>query len=825
VAVAVLGCLVLLLLPTSMGLGVSPGPALRAVGPLSALSAAGDLAAARLSAQQGAGPGGVASPPAASHPSAGPNATYSLAIVYDAVDGYVVAVTPNSSGGLHNATYGANDVTWKYSGGNWTVLPTTGAPPELLYPGLVYDGADGTVVLFGGIVIAGSQGSVTRMDYSNQTWSYAGGAWTNRTVANATLPSADSPVQLAYDSSDGYVVLFDESVTGPATMVPTTWTYLAGVWKNVSAPVGTPSPPLDGVMAYDAADGYIVYFGGLAGGPGLQNWWTLNETWEFRGGSWSNITGNVTGAPGGRTFAGITYDPHLARVVVFGGTVWHGPGNYSVANDTWAYSSGAWTNLHLSTPGTEWWTVTLAYDPTTQQLLLAGETNNTTNPTVVSAIWLLGNGSWAPAAPVFLLGNAGADAGTPFVLTVRTGPLPGTASYRYSGMPPGCVGTNSPTFRCTTESPGRYVIHVFVNDSAGFAMALSTSVVVSAPPEITSFEQNLPVAEVGFPVDLRSVTSGGTGALSFVYSGLPAGCPTQNSATLTCVPSTAGPTVVTAQVTDSIGVTSLSSVNLAVSDRPTVTAFEVEPAVTDVGQSVVLAALTSAGVGPSAYSFAGLPSGCSSVDQLSFGCAPSAAGSYVVSFAATDSFGALATGRSTLQVNPLPSIASFVASANQVTIGSSLALSVRWVGGTAPFTFVYSGLPAGCPSADAANIQCKALAPGSSTVTATLIDATGASSSQIVVIEVVPASPSHPTGPGGLLPSGSGPFGAMFVGGLAVGILGLVVTALWARRQLKARAEGEAIVTALRRSNSEFSESTDEPSRGSRETSPAPRNE
>jgi hypothetical protein len=746
-------------------------------------------------------------------------------MVYDAVDGYVVSVAPNVSGGMRNATYGPSDLTWKFSGGNWSVLNTTGALPELLYPGLAYDGADSYVVLFGGLQIAGSQGQVTLMAYSNATWSYSGGTWTNRTSTTTAQPYADSVVDITYDAADGYVFLFDESVTGPATMAPTDWAYVAGVWTNISGPLGSAAPPDSGVMVYDAADQYVVYFGGLATGPGLENWTTLNETWEFHAGAWSNITANVTGAPGGRVFAGIAYDAYLGKVVVFGGTVWNGPGNYSWANDTWAYSAGAWTNLNLTTPGTTWFTVDLAYDPGSHSLLLAGETNNSTNPAAVSSVWVLVNGSWIPAAPLLFLAAPGADAGTPFQLTVATGPHSGPLSYWYSGLPVGCPSRNSPMLRCTTDTPGRYEVQVAVNDSAGDSTSLATSVLVNPAPEILSFGASLPVAEVGFAVDLSAVSSGGTGGLAYAYLGLPAGCTTANSATLACTPTSSGTTLVSVRATDALGVTSSSSVTLTVAARPAVTTFEVVPSVVDVGQPVLFAALTSAGIGPDAYAFSGLPSGCATVSQLSFSCSPGGAGSFLVSFVATDSFGAIASGGTILQVNEVPSIASFAASSSSVTVGTSVGFTVALAGGTAPFAFVYSGLPAGCASTDTASLHCVATAPGNSTVTTTVTDATGASVSQTVNIVVLSAPTSHPYLPKSTAPTGSGSTGSMFAWGLLVGCLGLVAAVLWTRRQLRNRAEGEGIVTRLRQENRLPPPASGEPGATTNADAAGPRNE
>ncbi|MCI4336121.1 MAG: hypothetical protein L3K17_02860 [Thermoplasmata archaeon] len=793
-----IGLVALFLVPSSMELGA---PHLVATGGAShpqRESPAAQLAAAHLAASLGQGPGRAAALPAVPRTASAPSSVYSLSMVYDAADGYVVAVNPNSSGGLYNVTYGSADLTWIYAGGNWTVTNTTGAPPELLYPGLVYDAADGYVLLFGGLIVAGTLGELTGMVYSNQTWSYAAGVWTNRTSPTAVQPAANEPPQLTYDGADGYVLLYDEAVTAPDTQADTTWTYLAGVWTNISGPASAPVPPIAGSMAYDAADGYVVYFGSLTSGPGIENWWTLNTTWKFLAGSWTNITANVTGAPSGRADEAITYDSGLGELVVFGGMIWRGPYNFSAANDTWAYAAGTWTNLNLTTPATSWWTTSLAFDPASGQLLLAGETTNTTNSSAASSIWLLGNRSWTPEAPLLLLANLGADVGVPFGLQVRSAPHSGVLSYRYANLPPGCTSVNAPTLTCVTGLSGRYVIDVTVTDTIGDSTTLVTTVAVNPRPVIVSFGASSPLSEIGVPITLTAVANGGTGVLSYAYGGLPNGCVTADAATIVCTPASAGPALVVAQVSDGLGVTSTSSVTVAVAARPSVTTFVAVPNVVDVGQTAVLAALTAGGVGPDAYAFSDLPAGCATVDQLSFGCAPTVAGSYRVSILATDSLGIVTSGTADLTVNPVPSITTFRVSDTQSTVGTALAFSLSFIGGTAPYTYLYTGLPAGCATTDSMSVQCTATAPGNYTVSGTVTDATGATATQALIVEVTAVPVTHPSSPGSGFSASGGAGESMFWFGLVVGSLGVIAVAWSARRESRARSEGEAIVTQLR---------------------------
>jgi hypothetical protein len=756
------------------------------------------LAAARASAAHGAGPGAVRIPSGV-HPASGtPSEALSLEMVWDAADGYVLAVAPNVTGPFpHQATYGPNDTTWKFAAGVWSIINATGGPANAMYPAMVFDAHDGYVLLFGGYRISGYIGQLTAFYQSNLTWKYSAGVWTNLTGIVNGLPPPGYPVQMAYDAADEYVVLF----TG--YQIPVTWTYAGGTWTNRTALSSHGFPPFEGAFAYDASDRYVLSFGGFN-----DQGTVLNATWEFHAGAWSNISANVTNAPPPRYSSGITFDPGLGGIVIFGGVCTRAA-NYSTENDTWNYSAGTWKNLSVWAPSNvTLWPSEMAYDPNASQIVLVNEVYNASTGNTTPVTWLLGNRSWSFAAPALGLTTIAADAGSSFTLEVRTLPHSGSLLYQYGGLPSGCASANAPTLTCTAESPGLFAIEVKVTDSAGLVLTLHTMVTVNPRPTIASFVASLPIAEVGQPLELTVNGLGGTGALSYVYSGLPVGCVSRNSANLACVPEASGSFPVSAQLRDALGVISGTTIDVTVVPAPTVPTFVVIPGVVDLGQSVVVAALGSGGIGPFFYTYSGLPAGCSAVNQLSFRCTPTASGSFRVDLGLADSLGGDATGSARLTVNTDPAIVTFSARTTQIIIGGSIDLALQVRGGTAPYVFVYSGLPGGCGSADAATLSCLAGTAGNFTVTAEVSDATGASATGSVALTIQASSPSTPppvqtTPPGGHGGSAAASWlsaaPSMFVAGVAVGLLALLGAVLWDRRRARRAREGEAIVAELER--------------------------
>ncbi|MCI4322074.1 MAG: PQQ-binding-like beta-propeller repeat protein, partial [Thermoplasmata archaeon] len=95
------------------------------------------------------------------------------------------------------------------AGTTYALAPSTGhwldafVPPGSMNASMAYDAADRSVVQFGGCA--------TDLCPSPETWTWAGGMWTNATpeFLNASnSPSERLDAGMAYDASDGYVVLF-----------------------------------------------------------------------------------------------------------------------------------------------------------------------------------------------------------------------------------------------------------------------------------------------------------------------------------------------------------------------------------------------------------------------------------------------------------------------------------------------------------------------------------------------------------------------------------------------------------------------------------------
>jgi hypothetical protein len=276
-------------------------------------------------------------------------------MTYDEADGYVLLF-----GGASSGTIGDS---WKFVHGIWTPLHPSVSPPARAGASMVYDAADGYVVLFGG-----QSKSVPEF---NDTWTYVGGVWT-QVISGSAVPAARVFASMTYDYADGYVLLFGGfNFSLGQFSYSDTWTFSAGVWTNVTIGSG-PSARYLSQIAYDSEDGYVVLFSGesRAGGP----FYSYPDTWTYSDYVWTNITGTLTLSPQGRDGGSMVDDTYDGYLLLFGG---FNATNGALA-DTWSFVNGEWSELSPAvSPPQQSAGFGMAFDPPDNEVVLLGTTSLT----------------------------------------------------------------------------------------------------------------------------------------------------------------------------------------------------------------------------------------------------------------------------------------------------------------------------------------------------------------------------------------------------------------------------------------------------------------
>ncbi len=275
-------------------------------------------------------------------------ATASVATAQAAHSQLFPAISPSARAGLHGVSDGAgmwvfggltlggtvpqfSNEIWRFDGAAWANLtPATGSPPPRDWYASAWDAARSRFVLFGGRGYP--TGTTTLGDYGD-TWEFDGATWTQ--VATPTGPSARRWSAMVFDPTLGKCVLFGGSVNG-STFLGDTWTWDGATWTQLT-PAASPSPRARGWLEWDSLRNRAIY----ACGKNTTSNLALGETWEWSGGTWSQVV--TATQPGwnagvGLVAFGMTYDPFRDRMVIVGGT----RTTASVSPQTWEFDGVDW---------------------------------------------------------------------------------------------------------------------------------------------------------------------------------------------------------------------------------------------------------------------------------------------------------------------------------------------------------------------------------------------------------------------------------------------------------------------------------------------------
>ncbi|MCI4351392.1 MAG: hypothetical protein L3K15_07765 [Thermoplasmata archaeon] len=200
-------------------------------------------------------------------------------------------------------------------------------------------------------------------------------------------PAARYAASLAYDAADHYVVLFGGTAFELLSNIyfGDTWSFSGGVWTPL-APGSSPPARGSASMVYDAVDKYVVLYGG---GNATT---VFSDTWEFKAGKWTQL--HPLTSPGPRQSAGFAFDGNDSYAVLFGGS----DGTGTPVNSTWEYVTGAWTHLITPKAPSPRIEAGVAYDAKDGWVVLFG--GHGTGPKAFGDTWNFSKGHWKHLTPV-----------------------------------------------------------------------------------------------------------------------------------------------------------------------------------------------------------------------------------------------------------------------------------------------------------------------------------------------------------------------------------------------------------------------------------------
>jgi PKD repeat protein len=547
---------------------------------------------------------------------------------------------------------------------------------------LVYDPAGPYVLLFGG---ASGRGAL------HDTWTFADGRWTNLSSNLSTQPSSRYKAVVTYDAADGYVLLFSGHA---GTYFNDTWKWENGAWTELF-PTLAPSAREDSMMAYDPADGYVVLFGGENLADHL-----MNDTWTYLGGTWTNISSTLHHAPPTREAGSMIWDSTDGYILLFGGS--NDP--RGDLRDSWSYLGGVWTNLtnlSASTPSKRE-TLMLADDPIDGFALLFGGLKF---PTSLADSWAYNNGTWTQ----LLVGNAPLPSWGAEVVWDANG---GRGFVLLFG------GVSSP-----------YANATYYGYTWTFKVPLAANVSVAGPT----------VYDIGGRTNLTLAAQGGYPSYTYGWLGLPAGCTSANSSTLSCQPAAAGFYNVSGWVMDSAGTNvTTAPVLLQVTPLPAVTGV-LSPLAGNAPLAVTFNSTVVGGTPPFTYAWQFGDGGSSDASSGLYTFA--SAGVYTPVLNLQDADGAVSTAPTLPTITVKPALtATVTASPTSGLVPLTVDFSADVNGGWAPYSYDWAFGPAGATSTEVAPSY-TFLTVGTYLVTVNVTDTLGAQVLASTTVSVLSALP------------------------------------------------------------------------------------
>ncbi len=515
-----------------------------------------------------------------SSPGRSPPLTYGASTAYDPLDHETV-----SFGGWLESQDTFSNQTWVFANGSWTnETDPYAAPPARDYAAMDFDANMGGLLLFGG---AGDNG------YLNDTWLFSDGSWTNLTPDYGIAPPAEYGAAMAFDPDapeNGSVLFGGYSPYTTSGYLNSTWIWQGGAgWVPLTSSSIAPPQLFAPAMAYDASDGYIVLFGGLQ--SSIED---SDQTWELYSGEWWQV--NPSTSPPARSYSSLVYVPSLSGVLMFGGYSYE---TGESLGDSWSFSDGAWTHLAPSASPGGRDSAQLALDGTgTTAIIVAG--SNSTDGFAYNDTWAYEFAPYATLTTPATIAEVGETVTYEVALADGTAPYQSTVDFG-DGSIATVSGAGPDLFvNHTFSNVGTYTAWVNVTDAVGATTsATSAPISVSARPSVSPHESATQV-DVGFADTFTSTVAGGTPAYSYNWSFGDGAFATTGNASHSY--GAAGAYTLNLTLTDGLGATALGSLTVTVVADPTlaVAATTTHPA---VGASASFFANITGGTGPYSYAW------------------------------------------------------------------------------------------------------------------------------------------------------------------------------------------------------------------------------
>jgi choice-of-anchor A domain-containing protein len=329
------------------------------------------------------------------------------------------------------------------------------------------------------------------------------------------------------------------------------------------------------------------------------------------------------------------------------------------------------------------------------------------------------------------------------VTMVGSGGSGGPYTFTATGLPAGLSISTSGTISGTPTASGTFSYTVTVTDSNGHSGTVNCTVTVAPPVSATCVSIDAIQGNAIVPVTLTG--SGGSGGpYTFTATGLPAGLSISTSGTISGTPTVSGIFNYTVTIADSKG--NKGTLNCSITVLPQVSVSCVTFSAAQ-GKAITPVSLTGSGGAGGSYTFTatGLPAGLTMSSTGVISGTPTVSGTFSYTVTVTDTGGNQGSGRCshsstlTCTITVAPAVSATCLSIDAIQGNAIVAATLTGSGGTGPYTFTATGLPAGLSISSSGTITGTPTVSGTFSYTVTVTDSKGNKGTLNCSITVLPS--------------------------------------------------------------------------------------
>lgn len=306
----------------------------------------------------------------------------------------------------------------------------------------------------------------------------------------------------------------------------------------------------------------------------------------------------------------------------------------------------------------------------------------------------------------------------------------GQLLWSATGVPSGLTLSASGVLSGTPTASGTFPIQFTATDANNFTGMATLNLTINPPVTITT--TSLSPSVTGAPFSQNLAASGGTGGLTWTATGLPSGVTLSTSGTLSGTAASPGTIPIQFTATDTLNSSAVATLSLTVIAPIVITTPQLPQATVDRPYSYTLQA--TGGTGQRTWTATGIPSCLSLSSAGVLSGVPSETGLSTLYFTVTDTSNATPVAAYfSLTVNAPPSIST--SSLPGTVAGSAYSQTLQVAGGTSPFVWSASGIPAGLNVSSGGVVSGTPTVGGSFSPLFTVTDAAGASATRQIPLE------------------------------------------------------------------------------------------